>query len=162
MNETEIKVQRAAVVHRALSRVGLPFSHQQMHPDIGFDCVGLLRDALHEIGWTPLDEGTPALWTAYAQRPEDGLLTSALLKEFVPIPLDDALEGDVIEMAYGGARRHLAIVARRAGVTAPPSLPMSVPPQIVHSTELFGVALHDLDPHWWARATGCYRLKRWA
>ena len=105
-----MSVTRAEVVEAARSLIGMPWVHQGRN-EHGIDCLGLVVTLCRRFDLSDYDI------TGYSRRPD----TAAFLAHLragggVPIPINAAVDGDV--MAFRTARFpcHVGILSHRDGV----------------------------------------------
>ncbi len=92
--------------------MGTRFVHQGYSKQYGCDCIGLIHgvglvtQALHP------EERPEELrkYAAYSRVPEPALMRSMLKTFFIPIPLQDAIEADILWFRIGHYPRHLGII----------------------------------------------------
>jgi cell wall-associated NlpC family hydrolase len=99
--------RRQAFVAHVRAQVGARFTHKGRLPRVGFDCAGLVLYALERIG-----EGPPAgAYTGYRRAPRPAQLAEGLAALAKPLPLDQALPGDLLRFDVERLGPvHLAIV----------------------------------------------------
>lgn len=97
------------IVTTARGAIGTPFRHQG-RGDNGLDCAGLIVRCAEQAGLEYVDQAD------YPRRPTGNRLESALDAQpcLSPIPVADALAGDVLLIRFMGDPQHLAI---HAGMT---------------------------------------------
>lgn len=123
--------QRAAVVAEAMTWLKTPFHHNARIRGAGVDCVNLLVAAYAATGVLPaLELGEYARnWHLHQDEPR---FLEEVKKYFDPVPVGEALPGDIVMFGYGRHASHGAIVTAW--------------PQVIHAWARVGrVVLSDVD-----------------
>jgi NlpC/P60 family putative phage cell wall peptidase len=137
-------VSRTQVVECARSYSGTPWHHQARVKGLkgGVDCAGLIICVMRELEL--LDIEIPANYSAHP----DGTLKPTCDRYLRPIPVNDAMPGDVLVFAFDVEPHHLGIVAQ-ANLQA----------TVIHSfAEARRVVENAIDPVWRPRIRGAYAI----
>lgn len=136
----------ARIVLAARGWIGTPYRHQGARKGVGCDCLGLVRGVWAEItGRATQDPGAYA--PDWAERAgQDRLLAAARLLCGEPVPLADAIPGDIVLFRW------------REGVSAKHAGILSGPDRFIHAYEPVGVIESALVPSWRRRIAAVHRI----
>ncbi len=126
------------VVAAARGWIGTPYVHQAARRGIGCDCIGLLRGVWAEVSGAPV-VATPPYTSDWAEPQGDEVLWRALAQRFIPKPITDASEGDIVlfRMRQGAVAKHVGLQAE-AGES----------PTFIHAYQGHGVRESALSLPW--------------
>ena len=133
---------RAQIVTEAREWLGTPYHHQGRLKGIGSDCVGILIGIAAALG-LPYEDVTN-----YSPNPMPEQFKAELASLMDPIPVEDALLGDVYTF-YGNREQHVGIIVQ------------TDPAKIVHVWAQFPrkCVEIDLDQSWIQRRRAAYRFR---
>ncbi len=131
---------RDAILETARGYRGTPFRHQGLLPGRGLDCVGVIVCIGRDLGLFRYDVvGYPRVPSTFSS-----LLQHVRAAGFRPVPLTDALPGDVYLMAIIDRPQHVALATDKG---------------ILHAwMQARQVVEHGLDDMWRSRIVGVYRF----
>jgi NlpC/P60 family putative phage cell wall peptidase len=137
---------RERVLAAAESWIGTPYRHQGSTRGVGCDCLGLVRGIWRELyGREP--EPPPPYARDWAERSgEDRLLEAATRHFGPPVPVDQAMPGDLLLFRW---RPDCA--AKHAGI-------LSGERHFIHAYEQAAVVRSALVPAWRRRLAGAFRF----
>lgn len=143
-----VDLQGERIVAAARAWIGTPYRHQGSRRGVGCDCLGLVRGVWAEItGRATQDPGTYA--PDWAERAgQDRLLAAARLHCGEPVPLPEAMAGDIVLFRW------------REGVSAKHAGIVSGPDHFIHAYEPVGVIESALVASWRRRIAAVYRIPR--
>ncbi len=138
-------ITRMDVVDEARTWLDTPFVHQGWKKGIACDCIGLVKGVGTALGLFDYDEESEKAqrYTAYSMLPNPRKMREGLVEFFVPIPVPEALPGDILYIAWAKEPQHVALVTDHG---------------IIHGYQRVGkVTEHALDQEWKARVCAAYR-----
>jgi len=101
---------RRELIAAARRRVGQRFRHQG-RGGRGYDCAGLIEVSAAEVLGL-----RPASRADYPRRPPGRLVFEELRKVARRIPVEEAVGGDILQMAFGDAPTHLGLLTDQGTV----------------------------------------------
>lgn len=137
------------IIEAARTWINTPFHHQSNSKGSGCDCLGLIRGVWSDLGYYTISTrfDYPQTWAL-----GDAIcLVDGLSRHLIPIPLTEAIPGDVIacKMRIGGPIQHLGILAQSdAG------------PTMIHAHSRFGVQETPYYPLWVRLARAAFRFPK--
>ncbi|WP_375588897.1 NlpC/P60 family protein [Hoeflea alexandrii] len=134
------------IVAAARGWIGTPYRHQGSRKGVGCDCLGLVRGVWTEItGSVTQDPGAYA--PDWAERAgAERLLAAARLHCGDPIPLPEAMVGDIVLFRWRDG-----VSAKHAGI-------LSGPDHFIHAYEQVGVIESALVASWRRRIAAVHRI----
>ena len=142
-------IPRARILGEAYTWLGTPFAHQGDLKGIGCDCIGLLSGVARNCGVEDAER-----WQLdrrryqYGPMPFPSMLRAAVSEYLDPLPLMDALAGDVLLMTFFREPMHFAIITERE------------PMRMIHGYQPVGrVVENSVDAKWHKRIIGTFRMR---
>lgn len=134
------------IVTLAESWIGTPYRHQGSAKGVGCDCLGLVRGVWRELyGDEP--EAPPPYAPDWAETGGEDRLMAAALRHFgPPVPLGEAMAGDVLLLRWrsGAVAKHLGILCGEG--------------RFIHAYEQAAVVRSVLVPAWRRRIAAVFRF----
>lgn len=128
---------QTTLVNAARACIGTPFYHQGRVAGIGLDCIGLVIQAVKQIGIEVEDQQD------YGREPEGEKLHAALTAHGFE-PVDDMAAGDVLLFRFNGEPQHVGLAVSEHSM--------------VHAYAPIGrVVETGLGETWQRRMAGIYR-----
>lgn len=143
---------KADIIRVAREWLGTRYQHQASVKAVGTDCIGLIFGVCAELGVFPTDwRTTPEMeeFRAYGRRPHKGTLERGCGKFAIPVPITEAVPGDIALISFDGSPWHMAIIGNY------PHQGLS----IIHAyAPLRKVVESRLDEVWLSRTHSTYSL----
>ena len=125
------------IVTLARTWIGTPYHHQASVPQVGCDCLGLVRGVYRQ--YTGLDPETPPAYSRdWAESTGVETMLAAAGRHLTPVPLDAISPG------------HVLIFRLRSGFVAKHAAILATPTTMIHAIEGAPTAEVAFSP-WWCR-----------
>jgi len=140
-------ITRQQIIDTARSYIGVPYAQQGRSREIGLDCVGLLIKIAHDTGYSDFD------FLAYGSNPDGETMERLLGEQLDRLEfIDQAQEGDVISMDFGGGEQHVGVLSKMS----PKGIKYSY---MIHALRDHGVVEGRPFGKYLRSIRGAYRLK---